>query len=148
MSQTNSEDSDMEPTIEINASAFPNATDRNFNTSIAKARIPHGEYVYSHNPPCRESEDQVGDFSECKELRVDMPLGAQILDVRLICKLLKQHGGEWKIVKSGQDVGWARFTRVKIENIHPSTSVVVVFKNWSHIYTREARIEVDWRLPQ
>jgi hypothetical protein len=145
---TDNNDEDLEIEAIINADEFTDASDRDFNTSIAHERIPNGIYVYSHNPPCREDADEAGDYSECKELRVDLPLGAQIVEVRLVCKMLRRNGGKWKIVKAGKDLAWARFKRVKITNLDQNTSVTTVFKNWSHVHTREARLEVDWRLPR
>jgi|GEM_PF-4525249 len=144
---TNNEDEDVDDDPIVDVASFQDASDRTHNTNFAHEYIPHGMYVHSNNPPCREDANG-GDYSECRELRIDLPLGAQIVDVRLIARLLKRHGGQWMVVPAGKDLAWARFNRSKITTTDNNTSVTAVFKNWSHVHTREARLEVDWRLPR
>jgi hypothetical protein len=116
---------------------------KNFNCGPVTT-APHGMYVHSYDPPCKEEAGYSAYWSSCVEARVDLPQGAQARAVILKVLMLPADGGEWRSVRPGQDVGWARFEDIREATIGGHTSWIARFKNWSHIYDRKIKICVSW----
>jgi len=83
-----------------------------------------------------------GGCAKCVTIRVDLPLGATVHDVRYFVR--RQSDGTPSNVAVGQNLEWARFVGPRQYNTAINTVVEITLMNWRASYSRTGMIEVEW----